>query len=207
SANMDVKTSTSMMSSSDNPSATAGFVDPFDALIQLDEMARKKKQAAVTTEIAPEFTGIAFQADTFKFIIARTEIAEIITKPNIVEIPGVKAWLLGLVNHHGNILLVTDLWDFLYGRKEPVSDTAKVIIVEQESDHYGLLIDHCYGIKRLKKTQLKPSDHTLGLRGDIEVFIDGYFEDGDDRWLLLNVKKIIATPAFRRVSKEENQRS
>lgn len=95
------------------------------------------------------WSGIGFRLGELYLLVGLKEVAEILHLPPMTNVPGSKAWLMGIANVRGNLVAVVDLRGFLIGQRTKLSDSSRVLVIRQEGGNVGLLIDEVLGQRHL----------------------------------------------------------
>ena len=81
-----------------------------------------------------------FRIGPLRLLIKERTISEVVTQPQIFQIPNVPTWFLGLMNLRGNLLPVFDLHQLLE-TGETGRDKRSVLILDQGNEAAGVPID------------------------------------------------------------------
>ena len=117
---------------------------------------------------------------------------------NLTPVPGANDLIRGLVNLHGEILVVADVRKALGLDRPGIADLSRVIVLGAERAELGLLVDATHELRSLGRTELhEPAGehgggdprHVLGVTRDALVVLDGkgllqdrrlYIDAGED---------------------------
>lgn len=122
---------------------------PFDLLSAIDQKSRSNAAGLPSLEEAKEeWTGVLFRLRDTELLAPMTEIAEIVSVPDVAGVPGVKPWILGISNMRGNLLPVIDLQGFLFGKNSDADPKLRrLLVVNHQGVFAGLLVDAVIGMK------------------------------------------------------------
>ena len=104
---------------------------------------------------------------------------------HLTALPCTPAFVAGLVNVRGRVVLVIDLKRFLDMRTQGLTDHHHVVLVGRDALEIGLLADTVEGVRTIDLDALQPPPATAGASGYIEGI-------GSDRLALLDVDAILA---------------
>ena len=114
-------------------------------------------------------------------------IGEVYPLKDYTPLPGVPAFVLGLVNVRGRILSVIDIKKFFDLPEKGLSDLNKIIIIKDEKMEFGILADAILGVQSIAVSELGPPLPTLtGIRQEFLQGITG------KRLIILDAARILA---------------
>ncbi|MBF0138163.1 MAG: purine-binding chemotaxis protein CheW [Magnetococcales bacterium] len=125
---------------------------------------------------------IEFSLNDEKYALELTCIREVYPLKELTELPGVPAFVAGLVNVRGQILSVNDIRKFFDMPRAGFSDKNRIIILFKPGMEFGILADAILGIRRIPRREILPTLPTLtGIRAqylkgvtlDHTVILDG----------------------------------
>jgi chemotaxis signal transduction protein len=84
-------------------------------------------------------------------------ICEIVKPPALTKVPRIDPFILGVISIRGQVVTLVDLRQLM--DLEPTSwpRTARILVVEIEGEHIGLLVDRVTHVKRINITELEKS--------------------------------------------------
>ncbi|MBI5656202.1 MAG: purine-binding chemotaxis protein CheW [Geobacter sp.] len=100
----------------------------------------------------------------------------------LTPIPGTPPFLLGLINHRGQILSVIDLKKFFDLPDKGLTDLNKVIVVQNDEMEFGVLADEIAGVRQIRRNEIQPAlptltgvreEYLLGVSRERTVLLDG----------------------------------
>ena len=168
---------------------------PFDILLQLDLRVRERMPVAAASMQLSEMRGrLALRLGSWNLLFSMDDVAEIVPLPRITRVPGVKRWLLGIVNLRGKVISVSDLRDFLTGRPTPQLPTSQVVVVRAGEWNYGLLVDEVIGMRHFGPQHRLATLDTV--EEDLRAYVAEAFLNDGQYWLAFNAGKLLANPGF-----------
>lgn len=171
----------------------------FATLAALDRRARKCQTALPAVEEArQQWAGVGFRLGARRLVAPLDEVSEILTYPMLSPIPHTKPWVRGIANVRGNLLPVMDLGGFLGRHSALVTRLTRVMVIQQENVHAGLLVDEVLGMRHFfdEEQAAVPGDVSEELR----PFVTGAFARDDSSWLLFSMRALAAHPQFLKVA-------
>lgn len=115
----------------------------------------EKKSTEETLEI------VEFMLAKEHYGIESAFIREVYPLKDYTPLPGVPAFILGLLNVRGRILSVIDIKKFFGLPEKGISDLNKVIIMYNETMEFGVLADAILGVRTIAISELNQPFPTL----------------------------------------------
>ncbi len=141
-------------------------------------LARDEKEASIENPI-----------ELVEFLLAREHyalesayIGEVYPLKDFTPLPGVPAFVLGLLNVRGRIISIINLKKFFDMPDKGISDLNKVIIVQDHLMEFGILADAIVGVRTIAAEDLGRALPTLvgirekylkGVTGERLIVLDG----------------------------------
>ena len=139
---------------------------------------------------------ISFSLLDREYVIALSEVNEVLEVPKCTKLPRVKPWVVGVANVRGRLLPVIDFAHFLGRRLSGPARGRRVLVFEVANNYLGLIVDHVHGIRALPVDSYQPASE----KGPLGSFIDGQFADGADGVELFRPQRLIENIQFMSVS-------
>lgn len=170
---------------------------PFEYLLSIDRKCIAQQSGLVQQESDVSFShGLAFQLGDHKYIIPIADVSEVIAVEALTTIPRSPTWLVGISNVRGNLITLLDIHEFVFG--VPMQDkyeSKRMLLVKQETHHYGLIIDSIIGMKSF--------DAAHGIDEVPESFnydhidhISAFYHSGEDWFAALSIQSLLADECF-----------
>ncbi|MFH0925408.1 MAG: chemotaxis protein CheW [bacterium] len=118
-------------------------------------------------------------------------IQEVIKPPKIFSIPGTPNYLLGAINHRGNIITVMDLASFLKIGLVNLSNESRIIIIRVGELKMGLIVDSVSEIFTIPAKSIEPPLSVLDISK--MAYILGEYQRKDKLVILLNLLNLVKT--------------
>lgn len=173
------------------------YIDAFETLAEYER--RSLAHVAGLPEqlqAAGLWRGIGFRIGQRRLVSNYEAVAEILTVPQIMPVPGSHSWMLGVANVRSNLLPVVDLKQFLEGARSVLHEGhQKVMVLRQPGGDVAVTIDELYGQRSfMDEQQVEPE----GLAdGRYAGFIDRAYRVADDVWGVFSLDRLVRTPEFR----------
>jgi purine-binding chemotaxis protein CheW len=127
------------------------------------EMAKEPEQKPEGSEY---FGIIAFSLSDENYGIESDFVSEVYHFKEFTSLPGVPAYILGVINVRGTILEVIDLRKFFNLPEKGLGELNKVIILRNDQMEFGILADVVHGTQMIALEDIKAIPHTLSGIGE-----------------------------------------
>lgn len=153
----------------------------------LKERAQTLAWEAVPAEAADSsIEVIEFLLAHERYAVASEYVREVYPLEDITPLPGIPAFVLGIVNLRGEILSVIDIKKFFDLPEKGLTNLNKVIVLESSDMVFGILADVISGVCRIPHAGIQPSLPTLtGIRDDYLLGVTA------ERVVVLDAEKIL----------------
>jgi twitching motility protein PilI len=182
--------------------AVSEEISPFEYLLSVDRKCIAHQGGMVQQESDVSFShGLAFQLGEHKYIIPIADISEVLAVETLTAIPRSPSWLVGISNVRGNLITLLDIHEFVFGMPMQENyDSKRMLLVKQESHHYGLIIDSIIGMKSF--------DAEHGIDEVPETFdyehidhISAFYISGEEWYAALSIQSLLADERFSELRK------
>ncbi len=178
----------------------AGQGSPYSFLQELDQ--RYRDRVVLPAEDKPageEWTGLLFRVRDKKYLSPMTMIQEMVPQWEVTPVPGVKPWVVGLMNLHGNLVTVIDLEGFLFGKNiSAYSADPKLMVVTQGNFTVALVVTEVFGMKHFWAMDKAPTP--TGIAAEIAPYIGVSFNRHGEHYAVFDIDKLVADERFRSLS-------
>ena len=149
-------------------------------------------------EIIETWSGVGFRLGEHYFVSPMSEVTEILRVPAYTRLPNVKTWVLGVSNIRGRLIPIIDLNAFFsYDSKAPIRNR-RILVVEQEEQSDGLVVDSVEGMQYFPVENFK--DSVPDLPEHIKPFVTGYYQKDDRIWSRFSVDELMTHEQFQEVA-------
>ena len=178
------------------------IVEPFKILDQMDSQVRHNAQVLTKQKTNPsQCLGIRYKLMNTSFVTYLNSIAEVVTRPAITRLPGVKSWIIGIANIRGVLLPIIDLARFLSLGKTTRSSSNRLFLISQKETQWGLLVDQVLGLQHFSQTKekdfAKPGEIRIPYVSEMAVF-------QQEEWYILDIKALINSSDINHVQSSYN---
>jgi len=155
------------------------------------ESAREMPSIDAATD---DWTGIGFKVAGVNMLSSMGEVAEILDVPSFTRVPGVHPWLTGIANVRGGLLPLIDLKRFVTGTPNKNMNTARVMVVNHNGLHTGLIVEEVQGMRHFSI-----NDQAFELP-DVNNYLKPYirqaFQKDDGFWPVFSMHALVEDERF-----------
>jgi len=138
--------------------------------------------------------GIGFRLGDIYLVSSISEVNEILRVPTITNVPGTKAWMLGIANVRGNLLPIVHLRGLLEGETYKAVDSARVLSIKQAGGTIGLIVDEVLGQRSF--VDENKQDNKTYLDSPINSHLSHEYVAGTMSWGVFSMASLIKEPEF-----------
>ena len=142
---------------------------------------------------------VVFKVGDEEFGVDINEVREINRWEDVTRIPNSAAYIKGVINLRGNIIVVTDLAMKLGMPSKEVDDDTRILVVEVGDSTVGMVVDSATEVLRLSGDQIRdaPSMITSNIDSD---YIEGVGLLDEKRLLtLLDLAKVLESKDYEKI--------
>ncbi|MGD8498341.1 MAG: chemotaxis protein CheW [Chromatiales bacterium] len=172
---------------------------PFEQLQAIERKCQSRAAGLPAQEETKEqWTGVLFRLRGNDLLAPMSDVAEIVSLPDVARVPGVKPWVMGVANMRGNLLPVMDLTGLLYGEASAAdAKTRRLLVIKNEAVFAGLLVDAILGMKHFWVDEQDETPPSLG--NEIDPYIDGSYSRLGERYAIFSLSRLATSEAFMNV--------
>lgn len=133
----------------------------------MDQRAQALAQVPAPAPSAAEVLTVAvFDLSNERYAIETHYVRRVVPMREYTLVPGAPAFLVGVINLRGDILAVVDFRKFLGVAQPGLTDHARVVVLGDEQDEFGILADAVHEVATLRIDQVMeaPASVTAGGR-------------------------------------------
>ena len=171
-------------------SAIEQLVEPVSLLLSYEEQYKRRHTEKRGGDLGKGNAFLAFRCGEKDYLLEMSSVLEVVTdKVSASSLPFSKPWLLGLVNHRGEIYSVVDF--LLYSTKSnaKASKISNYLFLRGVADGYVLKVGEVFGIRSLTANVEATPDAT-------HSWIAGAINVDNKDMSVINVSKLIAERSF-----------
>lgn len=128
---------------------------------------------------------LIFELSRQRFCVNALHVVEVIDIPSITSVPLSEEHVVGVLNFRGDVVTVVDLGAYLALNK--ANPKGKIVIVSNNSQKYGLLVDEVSKIEDIDKFD-SPESFSVNMK-----YLSGIYNDSGKIILLLDLNKLLAS--------------
>ena len=161
--------------------------DPNDILrLRAEALARRRDDDDVA---GTQLELLEFSLAHERYAVESRYITEVHTLQELTPLPGVPAFVRGIVNLRGRILPVFDLKKFFALPERGVTDLHRIIVVRGHDLELGLLADVVSSVRTIATASLAPPLPTLS-----QIAAEYLRGVSEERLVVLDLDRILADP-------------
>jgi positive phototaxis protein PixI len=159
--------------------------------LELAQTAPHRSAGTLQSDIGERFLGLVFQSDVHALLpLGSLQGAIDIQSTDILPVPQMPSYLLGIVNWRGKSTWIADLTQVMGGAYQPPSSKVKVLMVQAGANTIGLLVDRTLSVVNYDTNLALSLDDSL-FSSQMQSFLSGYFLDEQHQtWVLINLPQI-----------------
>lgn len=150
---------------------------------------------AMQEPVAAEKQLVAFHLADEVYAVDISVINEIILLPEVTHIPHTTQDVLGVINLRGKIIPILDLKKRLNLPAGKKTRSARVIVVEQEDNAVGMIVDEVVGVRKLSSSEIEPPTSLLANLDTDYILGIGKMEGS--LLILLNIAQVLSVPVIK----------
>lgn len=132
---------------------------------------------------------LAFRVAAEEYAVDLHEVQEILKVRPVTPVPRTKDFLAGVIAVRGVVMPVVDLGIRLgLGPVEP-SANARILVVENRDQRFGLVVDRVIGVERSAELRVEPPPGVIG--GPEADFVQGIGKIGNKMFILLRLDAVL----------------
>ncbi|WP_303861317.1 chemotaxis protein CheW [Alkalibaculum bacchi] len=121
------------------------------------------------------------------FALDISKIERIIEFEQPKKIPEASDYLLGVIQHNGEILPIIDLTKRLYNNDSVNSDSKKVIVATWKEKQMGFVVEDIKEISNFESTQYEKMNQDISIS---KAYIKGFIKTNDDIIIVLDINQL-----------------
>ncbi|MGH8081766.1 MAG: chemotaxis protein CheW, partial [Lysobacter sp.] len=177
---------------------------PFDVLSDYERRSLAHVPGLPEQLDAPGlWRGVGYRIGDRRLASTFTEVVEILSLPQVTQVPGAQPWMLGLANVRGSLLPIVDLKQFLEGERTVLHEGQRILLVRQPGGDVAVLIDELFGQRSFHDQQqitVEQAAQDGFIEGRYTHFVDrAYLIDGQP-WGIFSLDRLARTPEFRQAA-------
>jgi len=169
--------------------------DAFHRLQEIEKKCLEKARDMPSVDGATdEWTGIGFKIADTNLLSNMGEVSEILDTPSFTRVPGVKAWVVGIANVRGGLLPLMDLKRFVTGEPTASLSTARVMVVNHNGLHTGLIVEEIQGMRHFSINE--QAYELPDVNNHLKPYIKQAFQKDDSFWPVFSMHALVEDERF-----------
>ncbi len=142
---------------------------------------------------------VIFRLGKEEFGVDINEVREIIKLEDITNIPNTAAYINGVINLRGKIIVVIDLEKKLNLATSERNKDTRIIVIEQNDSTIGMVVDECNEVMRLNGDQIEPAPDIITKKINAD-YIEGVGILEERLIILLDLAKVLSSEEMAEVA-------
>ena len=141
---------------------------------------------------------VVFSMGDEEFAANIDQVREVITRGTITPIPDSPDFVEGITNVRGEITVAVDLEGGLSLESPQEGEGKHIIITEQESSLFGLIVDEVTQVLRIPESQIRPTPEAVTRMK--KVYVNGVITLDERLTILLDLSKVLSEESLARLT-------
>ncbi len=173
---------------------------PFDLLLTYQQRALDiRGDSQAVPGLREEWTGLAFRLGEQILVTQMSEVDEIVDTPNCARVPNTRHWFLGIGNVRGNLIPITDLYEFIYQTGTSNRTRTRVLTCSDGESITGIVVDDILGLRRFF------ADEQVANTGELPQalmpFVPHSYQRDDRVYPVFQIKEFVNSSEFLQVAR------
>lgn len=176
------------------------IIKPFELLLEYEKRSVSHALGSGAAEESDlgDWSGIGFKIGEMHLVTEVDDVNEVVILPELVKIPGIDQWVLGLVNIRSNLIPAIDLRSYLTGEPSKLTKHTRMLVINQPGGQAGLVVDEVFGQRHFSKSDW----HDVEGDDDSRVYryCDKFFSHDDVNWNVFEMDQLVQDTNFQNAS-------
>jgi len=175
------------------------IIKPFELLLEYEKRSVSHALGSAEDEAdLGDWSGIGFKIGDIHLVTEVDDVNEVVILPELVKIPGIDTWVLGLVNIRSNLIPAIDLRLYLTGEPAKLTKHSRMLVINQPGGQAGLVVDEVFGQRHFKQSQLQDVEEV----GDSKIYsyCDKFFNHDEVIWNVFAMEQLVQDTKFQNAS-------
>jgi twitching motility protein PilI len=175
------------------------IIKPFELLLEYEKrsVSHALGSAEEDTDLG-DWSGIGFKIGDIHLISQVDDVNEVVILPELVRIPGIDTWVLGLVNIRSNLIPAIDLRFYLTGEPAKLTKHSRMLVINQPGGQAGLVVDEVFGQRHFKQSQWEDVEGENNSK--IYSYCDKFFSHDEVIWNVFAMEQLVHDTQFQNAS-------
>ncbi len=175
------------------------IIKPFELLLEYEKRSVTHALGSTNEESElGDWSGIGFKIGDTHLVSQVDEVNEVVILPELVRIPGIDNWVLGLVNIRSNLIPAIDLRAYLTNEPSKLTKHSRMLVINQPGGQAGLVVDEVFGQRHFRQSE----SHDVEGDDDSRVYkyCDKFFSHEDVSWMVFEMGQLVQDSNFQNAS-------
>ncbi|MFZ4450528.1 chemotaxis protein CheW [Salibacterium aidingense] len=132
---------------------------------------------------------IVFQLKEEEYAIEVDHVQSIERMQSVTRIPGVEAYIIGVMNLRGVITPVIDLRKRFGIESQSYDEATRILVLKKDNNEIGFIVDGANDVMDIAESWIEPTPEVVG--GVAEEYLRGVVKLDDRLFTLLHIDKIL----------------
>jgi twitching motility protein PilI len=174
---------------------TKQIIKPFELLLQYEQRSLAHALSATSDEAdRGDWSGIGFRIGDFHLVAEVDDVNEVVILPELIRIPGIDTWVLGLVNIRSNLIPAIDLKSFLTNESARITKHSRMLVINQPGGQAGLVVDEVFGQRHFNISDRQDVENEDDSR--VYLYCDKYFNHEGVVWNVFEIEQLVSDIKF-----------
>lgn len=176
------------------------IIKPFELLLEYEKrsVSHALGSAANDESELGDWSGIGFKIGGMHLVTEVDDVNEVVILPELVKIPGIDQWVLGLVNIRSNLIPAIDLRSYLTGEPSKLTKHTRMLVINQPGGQAGLVVDEVFGQRHFSKSDWQDVEGDDDSR--VYRYCDKFFSHDDVNWNVFEMDQLVQDTNFQNAS-------
>lgn len=177
------------------------IIKPFELLLEYERRSVAHALGGSSDEETVEdWSGIGFKVGDDLLVSEVDDINEVVILPELIRIPGIDAWVLGLVNIRSNLIPAIDLKQYLFGEPSKITKHSRMLIINQPGGQAGLVVDEVFGQRHFQQEMWQTLEQGESEKQNLLTYCEKFFNVEDVNWNVFLVDRLVHDANFQNAS-------
>ena len=177
------------------------IIKPFELLLEYERRSVAHALGSSSEEEAVEdWSGIGYKVGDEHLVSLVDDINEVVILPELIRIPGIDTWVLGLVNIRSNLIPAIDLKLYLTGEPSRITKHSRMLIINQPGGQAGLVVDEVFGQRHFQQVMWQDLELDDENESRLNSYCEKVFSQEEVNWNVFMVDRLVQDADFQNAS-------
>lgn len=175
--------------------------NPFKLLLTIAERSQQIAVELPARENArTHWNGLGFSLLGQRFVVPMSEVGELMRVPQTTKVAGVKAFVVGVANVRGRLLLVVDLALFFGEASSFPRAQRRLFAVGEDEQYFGFMMEESLGMQHFPSEAFTEEIESVPER--FKPFVTGCYSVGGVVWPVFSLSRLAEHPSLVKLAAE-----